>query len=108
MSTSPPPAPPVLPDRRLPDRHLAAGAARLAARHAGRFTPEAVQPPLPDSYGRLTATARDRTHLVVLAERFTGERLDALAHVQDSPGGVLPRVLFVHERHPGRSQSAAA
>ncbi|GHG12401.1 arsenate reductase ArsC [Streptomyces filamentosus] len=92
----------------LPDERLAAGAARLATRHAGRFSAETVQGLLTDSYRRLAETASVTTHLVVLAERFTAERLDALAHVQGAPGSGLARVLFVCSHNAGRSQLAAA
>ncbi|MGW0534187.1 arsenate-mycothiol transferase ArsC [Streptomyces sp. NPDC003032] len=102
MSASPSP-PPVLPDERL-----AAGAARLATRHAGRFAVETVQVLITDSYRRLAATACVRTHMVVLAERLAGERLEALAHVAEAPGSGLPRVLFVCSHNAGRSQMAAA
>ncbi|MER5303026.1 arsenate reductase ArsC [Streptomyces lasiicapitis] len=97
------PTPPVLPDARL-----AAGAARLAARHTGRFSTETVQALIADSYTRLATTARISTHLVVLAERWTAERLDALEHLRKRPGGRLPRVLFVCSHNAGRSQLAAA
>ncbi|MFB8773759.1 arsenate reductase ArsC [Streptomyces broussonetiae] len=100
MSSAPSPA--------LPDERLAAGAARLATRHTGRFAAETVQGLLADSYLRLAATARVSTHLVVLAERFAAERLDALAHVEGTPGVGLPRVLFVCSHNAGRSQLAAA
>ncbi|MGW7290514.1 arsenate-mycothiol transferase ArsC [Streptomyces sp. NPDC054847] len=100
MSASPPPV--------LPDDRLAAGTARLATRHAGRFAVETVQGLLADSYRRLAETARVTTHLVVPAERLTAERLDALAHVQGAPGSGLPRVLFVCSHNAGRSQLAAA
>jgi protein-tyrosine-phosphatase len=92
----------------LPDQRLAAGVARLATRHTGRFSAETVQALLTDSYSLLASTAQVRTHLVVLAERFTAERLDALAHVQGGPGSGLPRVLFVCSHNAGRSQLAAA
>ncbi|MET9835800.1 arsenate reductase ArsC [Streptomyces sp. NPDC006385] len=92
----------------LPDERLAAGAARLAARHAGRLSAETVQGLLTDSYRRLAETASVTTHLVVLAERLTAERLDALAHNQGTPGSGLPRVLFVCSHNAGRSQLAAA
>ncbi|MBZ9638084.1 low molecular weight phosphatase family protein [Streptomyces sp. PSKA30] len=107
--------PPVLPDHRL-----AAGVARLALRYRGHFCPETIQHVLTDSYDRLAAHAHVRTHLVVLAEHLTTERLDALAHIQGAPGTGLPRVLFVcslpHARTTsrggtpiaGRSQLAAA
>lgn len=102
MSAAPVPAP------ALPDERLAAGAARLATRHAGRFAAETVQRLLADSYRRLAVTAQVTTHLVVLAERFTAERLDALAHDRGAPGAGLPRVLFVCSHNAGRSQLAAA
>ncbi|GAB2780564.1 arsenate reductase ArsC [Streptomyces chlorus] len=104
MSAAPSPA--------LPDERLATGTARLATRHAtrhaGRFAAETVQLLLTDSYRRLAETASITTHLVVLAERLTAERLDALAHVQGAPGSGLPRVLFVCSHDAGRSQLAAA
>ncbi|UUN29650.1 low molecular weight phosphatase family protein [Streptomyces sp. FIT100] len=99
MST---PLPPLLPDERL-----AAGAARLASRYAGSFAPETALGLLADSYARLAEHARIRTHLVVLAERLTAERLDALAHTQGLTGD-RTRVLFVCSQNAGRSQMAAA
>ncbi|WP_137988485.1 arsenate reductase ArsC [Streptomyces vilmorinianum] len=93
----------------LPDERLAAGVARLAVRHRGRFSPETVQRLIADSYQRLAANAHVRTHLVVLAERFAAERLDALAHVENpAAGDGRPRVLFVCSHNAGRSQMAAA
>ncbi|MER7901567.1 arsenate reductase ArsC [Streptomyces sp. NPDC096046] len=92
----------------LPDQRLAAGVARLATRHAGRFSAETVQALLTDSYSLLASTAQVRTRLVVLAEHFTAERLDGLAHVEGGPGSGLPRVLFVCSHNAGRSQLAAA
>ncbi|MEU9396536.1 arsenate reductase ArsC [Streptomyces sp. NPDC048324] len=100
MSAAPTPA--------LPDERLAAGAARLATRHAGSFSAETVKGLLTDSYRRLAETASVTTYLVMLAERFTAERLDALAHVQGVPGSGLVRVLFVCSHNAGRSQLAAA
>ncbi|MFD7917527.1 low molecular weight phosphatase family protein [Streptomyces sp. NPDC059752] len=91
----------------LPDDRLAAGAARLATRYAGHFGPETVLGLLADSYTRLAEHARVRTHLVVLKERLTAERLDALAHTQ-GPAGGPSRVLFVCSHNAGRSQMAAA
>ncbi|MDH6537888.1 arsenate reductase ArsC [Streptomyces sp. SPB4] len=91
----------------LPDERLAAGAARLATRYAGHFAPETVLGLLADSYMRLAEQARIRTHLVVLAERLTADRLDALAHTQGLTSGPT-RVLFVCSHNAGRSQMAAA
>ncbi len=92
----------------LPDERLAVGAARLATRHAGRFSAETIQGLLADSYRCLDATARVTTHLVVLAERLAAERLDALVHIEGAPGSGVPRVLFVCSHNAGRSQLAAA
>ncbi|WP_282685272.1 MULTISPECIES: arsenate reductase ArsC [unclassified Streptomyces] len=100
MSASPLPA--------WPDERLSAGAARLAARHQGHFSVETVQQLLTDSYRLLAENARVRTHLVVLAERLTGERLDALAHIRTPGTGAAVRVLFVCGHNAGRSQLAAA
>ncbi|CAM5540823.1 arsenate reductase ArsC [Streptomyces narbonensis] len=93
----------------LPDERLAAGVARLAVRHQGRCAVETVQRLVADSYKQLAANAQVRTHLVVLAERFAAERLDALAHVENPvASGGRPRVLFVCSHNAGRSQMAAA
>ncbi|MFE2823447.1 three-helix bundle dimerization domain-containing protein [Streptomyces sp. NPDC059271] len=101
MSASPPHA--------WPDERLAAGAERLAARHLGHFSIETVQQLLADSYRLLAEDARVRTHLVVLAEKLTAERLDALAHTQSpGSGSAAVRVLFVCGHNAGRSQMAAA
>ncbi|MEU8495342.1 low molecular weight phosphatase family protein [Streptomyces lavendulae] len=91
----------------LPDERLAAGAARLASRYAGHFAPETVLGLLADSYACLAEQARIRMHLVVLAERLTAERQDALAHTQGLTSGPT-RVLFVCSHNAGRSQMAAA
>ncbi|MFE1613026.1 low molecular weight phosphatase family protein [Streptomyces albidoflavus] len=100
MSVSPPPA--------WPDEWLSAGAARLASRHQAHFSVETVQQLLTDSYRLLAENARVRTHLVVLAERLTAERLAALAHTQTPGPGAAVRVLFVCGHNAGRSQMAAA
>ncbi|GGN89563.1 low molecular weight phosphatase family protein [Streptomyces albiflavescens] len=100
MTASPPPA--------LPDERLVTGAARLAVRYQGLFSPETVQRLIVDSYERLAEHAHVRTHLVVLAEHLAAERLEALVHVKGAPGVGLPRVLFVCSHNAGRSQMAAA
>ena len=91
----------------LPDGRPAAGVARLAVRHQGRYPAETIQRLIADSYEQLAAHAHVRAHLVVQAERFAAERLDALAQVEN-PTGVRPRVLFVCSHNAGRSQMAAA
>jgi protein-tyrosine-phosphatase len=91
----------------VPDNRLLAGVARLAARHQGTFSAETVQAVLVESYDLLADEATVREHLVVLAERFAAQRLNALAHAHGAPG-VVPRVLFVCAGNSGRSQLAAA
>ncbi|WP_024759813.1 hypothetical protein [Streptomyces exfoliatus] len=49
----------------LPDRRLAAGVARLAVCHQGRYSVETVQRLIADSFEQLAANAHIRTHLVV-------------------------------------------
>ncbi|MGW8439280.1 arsenate reductase ArsC [Nocardiopsis sp. NPDC055879] len=88
--------------------HATLGAVRLAARHQGRFSTETVEALILDSRQRLAATARITTHLSVLAERLTAERLDALVAIQQAPNSRPPRVLFVCTHNSGRSQLAAA
>ncbi|WP_210570658.1 three-helix bundle dimerization domain-containing protein [Streptomyces sp. GESEQ-4] len=92
----------------LPDEHLEAGVARLALRYRGQFSAETIQSVITDSYERLAEHAHVRTHLIVLTEHLTKDRLDAIAHVQGAPGVGLPRVLFVCVHNAGRSQMAAA
>ena len=84
------------------------GAARLAARHRGHFSEETVRALIADSYQRLALTATVTTHLNVLAEHLTAERLDALAAAQQTPSARPVRVLFVCDHNSGRSQIAAA
>ena len=89
-------------------RLLSTSAGRLAARYTEHFSPETVQSVLEDSYLVLAATSRVRTHLFVLAERFTVERLEALTTVEGLRTSVRPEVLFVCVHNAGRSQLAAA
>lgn len=98
-----------VPSARPPlDDRLGLGAARLAARHRGRFSAETVHALILDSRERLAAGARVTAHLDVLAERLTAERLDALAAAREPIGMRPPRVLFVCGHNSGRSQLAAA
>ncbi|MDX2396418.1 MULTISPECIES: hypothetical protein [unclassified Streptomyces] len=92
----------------LPDQRLSTGLARLAARREGRFAPETVQRLLADSYALLAADAQVHTDLVVLAERLTIERREALAKIEGAPGTARPRARFVCSHNAGRSQMAAA
>lgn len=82
--------------------------ASLTAEFAGTFSPETVAACLSKSYDRLVATARVDRFLVVLAERFTRERLQAIAQLEGKLVTTVPEVLFVCVHNAGRSQMAAA
>jgi arsenate reductase len=56
----------------------------------------------------LVATAKVNRHLVVLPERFTRDRLQAIAKVEGKMVTTVPEVLFVCVHNAGRSQMAAA
>jgi protein-tyrosine-phosphatase len=83
-------------------------AARLAPRFHGVVSADTILRLAIDSYEKLRATSRVDTHLVVMAERFTAERLTALAQAEGRLGKPVPEVLFVCDANAGRSQMAAA
>jgi arsenate reductase (thioredoxin) len=80
----------------------------LTQEFGGIFSPETVAACLDESYQRLVATAKVDRFLVVLAERFTRERLQAIAKVEGRIVTTVPEVLFVCVHNAGRSQMAAA
>ncbi len=80
----------------------------LTHEFSGIFSPETVAACLDESYARLVATAKVDRFLVVLAERFTRERLQAIAKVEGKIMTTVPEVLFVCVHNAGRSQMAAA
>ena len=90
------------------ERHLHEAAERLHQMFDGVFSTETIEQLLTDSFTRLGATARVRTYLPLLAERFTRERLHAAAK---KDGHMLPTdtptVLFLCVHNAGRSQMAA-
>jgi protein-tyrosine-phosphatase len=95
-------------------RHVMTEAERLCLHSAARdlhsefrgiFGPETIESLLLDSYGELAATATVTNWLVVGAERFARQRLQALAHTQTT-AGKLPAVLFLCVHNAGRSQMA--
>jgi arsenate reductase (thioredoxin) len=72
----------------------------------GIFGTETVESLLLDSYAELAATATVTNWLVLGAERFTRQRLQALAHHQAAASGKVPAVLFLCVHNAGRSQMA--
>lgn len=81
--------------------------ANVAREFAGTFGPETIERFIVDSLDQLMATARVKEFLPLLTEKFTRERLRALARVEglDNSGG--PGVLFLCVHNAGRSQMAA-
>jgi len=80
---------------------------RLAGEFAGIFSPETVGRYVNDTSGRW-ADARVTTYLPVMIERFSRERLRALARTEGTMVAEVPEVLFVCVHNAGRSQMAAA
>jgi protein-tyrosine-phosphatase len=92
------------PEQRLQIRQ---SADRLAREFDGTFSPESIERYILDSQAKLESRARFSTWLPVLIERFTRDRLRALARLEV---GTLekPAVLFLCVHNAGRSQMAAA
>jgi arsenate reductase (thioredoxin) len=83
------------------------GAARdLHAEFRGIFGTETIESLLLGSYDELASTATVTRWLVVGAERFTRQRLQALAHPESTARDKKPAVLFLCVHNAGRSQMA--
>lgn len=80
-------------------------ARRLGQEFAGTFSTETIERYITDSQSRLEGTARVATWLPVLIERFTRDRLRALARLEAE--FAKPAVLFLCVHNAGRSQMAA-
>ena len=78
----------------------------LKAEFGGSFDDETIEHFAVDSFDRLAATAKVKTFLGVIVERFTRERLQAMARIESTEAGV-PGVLFLCVHNAGRSQMAA-
>jgi arsenate reductase (thioredoxin) len=81
-------------------------ARRLRDEFAGTFSVETIQRYITDSQTRLEDRARIATRLPVLIERFTRDRLSALARLEAETLD-RPAVLFLCVHNAGRSQMAA-
>lgn len=80
---------------------------RLAEEFDGTFNAETIERYITDSESKLQSRAKFATWLPILIERFTRDRLRALARLEV---GTLdkPAVLFLCVHNAGRSQMAAA
>ncbi len=86
---------------------LRQGAERLRDRFKEELDTETIGRFLTDSLDRLMESPTATTPIVLLAERFAGERLRALVRLQTSPTLLNPGVLFLCVHNAGRSQMAA-
>jgi arsenate reductase len=88
-------------------RHLIHGAAdRLRTEFAGVFAPETIQRYIAESYASLSS-ARVKGFIPLFVERFTKQRLRALARVEGKLTTATPMVVFLCVQNAGRSQMAA-
>jgi arsenate reductase (thioredoxin) len=85
---------------------LLSAASDLHQQFRGVFGEETIQALLFSSYAELAARATIDRWLVVGAERFTRQRLQALAHAERHATGRVPSVLFLCVHNAGRSQMA--
>jgi arsenate reductase (thioredoxin) len=95
-------------DMTLAQRHVIRTAtARLKGEFDGIFAPETIERFIADSVDRLLPPARLTDFVPIFVERFTRDRLRALAKVEDRIGSEIPSVLFLCVHNAGRSQMAA-
>lgn len=85
---------------------IRASAARLQRDFDGIFGVETIERFMADSFARLTH-ARIRAYVPVMAERFTRDRLRAVAKTDGTIASDKPTVLFLCVHNAGRSQMAA-
>ena len=80
----------------------------LAVRFRGVFSVETIDRYVKESYALLAERARITRYLPSLTSRFAGDRLSALATVENRLSDETPEVLFVCVQNAGRSQMASA
>jgi len=90
------------------DSVLHRAAERLAHQFAGMVSEETVERVVFESHTALARTAAVSTHLPSLAEKFSRDRLTALAQSRGYIAKPVPEVLYVCVQNSGRSQMAAA
>lgn len=91
-----------------PDQILHRAAEHLALQFTGMVSAETVERVVFESYTALARTARVSTHLPALAEKFSRDRLTALAQSRGLIAKPVPEILYVCVENSGRSQMAAA
>jgi protein-tyrosine-phosphatase len=85
---------------------LSRTATQMAIRFDGVFATETIERLLHESYDLLAATSKISTYLPLLAERFAGERLRALARTTGAIVSDTPEILVVCTHNAGRSVAA--
>jgi len=85
---------------------LHSAASDLHRAFRGMFGAETIEALLLDSVAELARANPDHSWLVLSAERFARQRLDALAHADGQVVGAVPAVLFLCVHNAGRSQMA--
>lgn len=89
------------------EAQLARTADRLAAEFDGIFGRETIERFTRESFDKLMETAQVTNYLPLLADRFTRDRLRALAQADRLLAKDQPEILFVCVHNAGRSQMAA-
>ena len=79
---------------------------RLEGEFGEMFTRDTIDHHVHDSYDRMAATWRIATHIPAFVERFSRQRLRALAKNRGIVAGHRPEVLFVCARNDAASQMA--
>jgi len=103
MSTTTDPASAVPPEVRPMIQTVAA---RLAGEFDGIFSPETIQRAVAESCDTFT-NAKTTAFVPLLVERFTRQRLRALARIEGKVSTEIPMVVFLCVHNAGRSQMAA-
>jgi arsenate reductase (thioredoxin) len=85
---------------------LKSAATRLQRDYEGAFGVETIERFLHSSYDQFAGRATVPNFLPLLAERFAGQRLNALARVEGKVADGKPTVLFLCTHNAGRSQMA--
>lgn len=85
---------------------LKTAATRLERDFAGVFNRETIERFLLSSYDQFAGGARITNFLPLIAERFSRQRLSALARVEGKHDDGKPTVLFLCVQNAGRSQMA--
>jgi protein-tyrosine-phosphatase len=92
----------------MPEPNLEHIALSLSWRFHGVVSAETVQQLLAESHEAMRQSAKVQDYVMLLAERFTIQRLTALAQAERKLAKPVPEVLFVCDANAGRSQMAAA